>query len=155
MILVPTPLSSYKYNEPVSYSKFSLGVPITPIFLQWEWCHLPLLQRLQLMLPQLVLIEQAVSRLFSKCKCCGKGNCKKAAVGSKGDHWQQGGTRYGCDIWSGGTDYSAMDSLGDHCRGGTVHGMTVRGHMVAGSEKRANFAQILFFGFKTLIALKP
>ena len=28
------------------------------------------------------------------------------------DHLQQGGTRYGCDIWSGGTDYSAVDSPG-------------------------------------------
>jgi len=26
MILVPRPLASYKYNESVSYSKFSLGV---------------------------------------------------------------------------------------------------------------------------------
>ena len=25
---------------------------------------------------------------------------------------QQGGTRYGCNIWSGGTDYSARDSSG-------------------------------------------
>jgi len=64
---------------------------ITPIFLQWEWCHLPLLQRLQQMLPHLALIEQAVSRLFSICKRCGKGNCEKAAVGSRGDRWQQGG----------------------------------------------------------------
>ena len=76
-----------------------------------QWCHLPVLQRLQLMLPHLVLIERAVSRLFSICKCCGKGNCK-ATVGSRGDHRQQGGTRYGCDIWSGGTDYSAVDSPG-------------------------------------------
>jgi len=43
----------------------------------------PLLQRLQQMLPHLVLIEQAVSRLFSVRKSCGKGNCKKAAVVSK------------------------------------------------------------------------
>ena len=53
----------------------------TLILLQWEWCHLPHLQRLQQMLPHLVLIEQAVSRLFSICKRCGKG---KAAVGSGG-----------------------------------------------------------------------
>ena len=65
---------------------------ITPILQwTWEWCHLPLLQRLQLMLPHLVLIEQAVSRLFSICKCCGKGNCEKAAVGSREDCRQQGG----------------------------------------------------------------
>jgi len=87
----------------------------TPILLQWEWCHLPLLQRLQQMLPHLVLIEQAVSRLFSICKRCGKG---------KGRSRQQGGTRYGCDILSGGTYYSAVDSPGDRFRGGTVHGMT-------------------------------
>ena len=30
----------------------------------------------------------------------------------KGHSRQQGGTRYGCDIWSGGTDYSAVDSPG-------------------------------------------
>ena len=64
---------------------------ITLILLQWEWCHLPLLQRLQLMLPHLVLIEQAVSMLFSICKHCGKGNCEKATVGSWGDRRQQGG----------------------------------------------------------------
>jgi len=29
--------------------------------------------------------------------------------------WRRGGTRYGCDIWSGGTDYSVLDS-----RGGTL-----------------------------------
>ena len=29
-------------------------------------------------------IKQAVSRLFSICKYCGKGNCEKAAVGSRG-----------------------------------------------------------------------
>ena len=27
-------------------------------------------------------------------------------------HSAAGGTRYGCDIWSRGTDYSAVDSLG-------------------------------------------
>jgi len=36
------------------------------------------------MLPHLVLIEQAVSRLFSICKRCDKGNCEKVAVGSRG-----------------------------------------------------------------------
>jgi len=64
------------------------------------------------MLPHLVLIERAVSRLFSICKCCGKGNCEKATVGSRGERRQQGGTRYGCNIWSRGTDYSAVDSPG-------------------------------------------
>jgi len=39
----------------------------------------------------------------------------------KGRTQQQGGARYGCDIWSKGTDYSAVDS-----RGGTVHGVCVR-----------------------------
>jgi len=67
------------YRIPNFYSAF-----ITPILLQWEWCHLPLLQRLQQMLPHLVLVEQAVSRLFSMCKRCGKGNREKAAVGSRG-----------------------------------------------------------------------
>jgi len=41
----------------------------------------------------------------------------QSAVGG-GRHQQQGGTRYGCDIWSGGTDYSTMDSPGDYFRGG-------------------------------------
>jgi len=36
------------------------------------------------MLTRLVLIEQAVSRLFSISKRCGKGNCEKAAVDSRG-----------------------------------------------------------------------
>jgi len=48
------------------------------------------------MLTRLVLIEQAVSRLFSISKRCGKGNCEKAAVDSRG------GTRFSCEIWSGG-----------------------------------------------------
>ena len=64
------------------------------------------------MLPHLVLIEQAVSRLFSICKRCGKGNCEKAVVGSRGNHRQQGETWYDCDVWSGKTDYSAVDSPG-------------------------------------------
>jgi len=115
-----------------------------PILLQWEWCHLPLLQRLQLMLPYLVLIEQAVSRLFSICKCCGKGNCEKTAVGSRGDRRQQGWTRYGCNIWSRGTDYSAVDSpggplsRGDYFRGGTVHG-AVPGRLPLRSLDRAAY----------------
>ena len=59
---------------------------ITQILLQraLEWCHLSILQRLQQMLPHLVLIEQAVSRLFSICKCCGKGNCEKATISRSG-----------------------------------------------------------------------
>ena len=38
------------------------------------------------------------------------------------DHRQQRGTRYGCDIWSGGADYSAVERF----RGGTVHAVTVQ-----------------------------
>ena len=72
MILVSRHLASYKYNELYRISNFH-SASITLILLQWEWCHLPLLQGLQLMLPHLVLIERAVSRLFSICKCCGKG----------------------------------------------------------------------------------
>ena len=82
MILVPRPLVSYKYNEPVLCSKFSLGIHYTDS--SYMEVVIPLLQRLQQMLPHLVLIEQAVSRLFSICKRSGKGNCEKAAVGSKG-----------------------------------------------------------------------
>ena len=62
----------------------------TRVLLQWELCHLPLLQRLQQMLPHLVLIEQAVFQAFSMCKRCGKGQYKKAAVGSRGDRRLQG-----------------------------------------------------------------
>ena len=79
MILVSRHLASYKYNEPYRIHSAS----ITPILLQWEWCHLPLLQGLQLMLPHLVLIERAVSRLFSICKRCGKGTREKAKVSSR------------------------------------------------------------------------
>ena len=83
-----------------------------------------LLQRLQHILSHLVLIEQAVSRLFSICKCCGKGNCEKAAVSSRGDHQRRGGNRYSCEIWSWETDYSAVDSPGEPLQGGTVHTVT-------------------------------
>jgi len=62
------------------------------------------------MLPRLVLIEQAVSRLFSIRKRCGKGNCEKAAVGSRGDRRQQGGPGIATKFVPGGTDYSAVDS---------------------------------------------
>ena len=34
----------------------------------------------------------------------------KAAVGSRGDRQQQGGTRYGYEIWSGGNYFSAVQS---------------------------------------------
>jgi len=112
MILIPRPFSILQIQRRTCIVFQVHSASITPILLQWEWCHLPLLQRLQLM-PHLVLIEQAVSRLFSICKCCGKGNCEKAAVGSRWDRQQKGGTRYGCDIWSGWTNYSAVDSPGE------------------------------------------
>ena len=51
----------------------------------------PLLQRLQQMLLQLVLIEQAVSRLFSICKCVAKAIAKRPQSAAVGDHQQQGG----------------------------------------------------------------
>jgi len=56
----------------------------------------------------------------------GKGNCEKATVGSRGDRRQQEGTRYGCDIWSGGPIILPWTVRGDHFRGGTVHGVTAR-----------------------------
>jgi len=119
MILVPRPLASYKYNESVSYSKFSDSASITPILLQWELCHFPVLQRLQLMLPHLVLIERSVCRLFSICKCCGKGNCEKATVGSRG------GPGMAAIFGPGGPIILPWTVRGDHFRGGTVHGVTV------------------------------
>ena len=117
MILVPRPLASYKYNEPVSYS-------IPPILLQREWCHLPLLQRLQQMLPHLVLIEQAVSRLFSICKCCGKGNCEQAVVSSRETVGSTGGPGMAAIFGLGGLIILPWIVRGDHFRGGTVHGGT-------------------------------
>jgi len=92
--------------------------------LQLEWCHLPLLQRLQQMLPHLVLIEQAVSRLFSICKHCGKGNCKKTAVGSRGDCRQQGGPGIAVKFGPGGPIILPWTVRGDRFWGGTVHGVT-------------------------------
>jgi len=55
------------------------------------------------MLLHLVLIEQAVSRHMQMLWQ------KKLR---KGCSRQQGGTGYSCGIWSGGTDYSAVDSPG-------------------------------------------
>ena len=96
------------YRIPIFHS-----ASIMPILLQWEWCHLPLLQRLQQMLPHLVLIKQAVSRLFSICKRCGKGNFVKRLQSAAGRTiGSRGGTRYSHEIWSGGTNYSAMDRRG-------------------------------------------
>jgi len=48
--------------------------------------HLPLLQSLQQMLPHLVLIERAVSRLFSinYASAVAKAILQRAAVGSRG-----------------------------------------------------------------------
>jgi len=75
------------------------------------------------MLPHLVLIKQAVSRLFSMCKHCGKGNCKKAAVGSRGDRQQQGRPGIAAKFGRGGLIILPWTVQGDHFQGGTVHSM--------------------------------
>ena len=78
----------------------------------------------QLMLPHLVLIKKAVSRLFSICKHSGKGNCEKAAVGSRGDCWQQGGPGMAAIFGLGGPIILPWTVRGDHFQGGTVHSVT-------------------------------
>ena len=85
----------------------------------------------ELMLPHLVSIEQAVSRLFCICKCCGKGNCEKAAVGSRG------GSGMAAIFGPRGPIILPWTVQGDHLRGGTVLGVTVHGvtvHGVTGQE---------------------
>jgi len=103
------------YRIPNFHSAF-----ITPILLQWEWCR-PLLRRLQQMLPHFVLVKQAVPRLFSICKRCGKGNCEKAAVGSRG------GPVIAVKFCPGGPIILPWTVRGGRFRGGTVHCVTVAG----------------------------
>ena len=78
------------------------------------------------MLPHLVLIEQAVSSLFSICKRCGKGNCKKAAVGSKG------GPGIAAKFGLRGPIILPWTVQGDRFRGGTVHGVTMQAAILSG-----------------------
>jgi len=73
------------------------------------------------MLPHPVLIEQAVYGLFSTCKCCSKGNCEKAAVGSRSGPSAPG---MAAIFDPGGLIILLWTVRGDHFRGGTVHGVT-------------------------------
>ena len=111
MILVPRPLASCKYNEPVSYSKFSLGIhyadsssvgvvsspPPAETSADVASSCFDRTGSVQAVLHMQVLWQKQLQKDHSR---------------QRGDSWQQGGTRYGCKIWSGGTDYSAVDSLG-------------------------------------------
>ena len=69
-------------------------------------------------LHDLVLIEQAVSRLFSIYKHCGKGNCEKVTVGSRG------GPGMAAIFGPGGPIILPWTVWGDCFQGGTVHGVT-------------------------------
>ena len=71
------------------------------------------------MLPHLVLIEQAVSQLFSICKRFGKGNCEKTTVSSKG------GLGMAAIFGPGGLIILPRTVRGDCFQGGTVHSVTV------------------------------
>jgi len=125
MILVPRPFSILQILWTSIISKFSLSIHYANSS-SMGVVSSPLLQRLQQMLPHFVLIEQAVSRMFSICKRCGKGNCKKATVGSKGDRQQQGGpgTCMAAIFGPGGLIILPWTVRGHCFRGGTVHGVT-------------------------------
>ena len=70
------------------------------------------------MLPRLVLIEQAMSRLFSICKRCGKGNCEKAAVSSWGTVGSKGGPGMAAIFGPGGPIILRGQSGGTTFEGG-------------------------------------
>ena len=79
------------------------------------------------MLPHLVLIEQAASKLFSICKRCGKGNREKVAargtVGSRGGPGMAAIFGPGDQLFCHGQSREG----GEHFQGGTVYGMTADG----------------------------
>ena len=76
------------------------------------------------MLPHLVLIERAVSRLFSICKCCGKGNCERPQSAAGGTVGSKGGPGMAAIFGPGGPIILPWTVRGDHFRGGTVRGVT-------------------------------
>ena len=76
------------------------------------------------MLPHLVLIEQAVSRLFFICKCYGKSNCKKTAVGRGGTVGSKGGPGMAAKFGLGGPIILPWTVWGDYFRGRTVNGVS-------------------------------
>jgi len=76
MILVPRPLASCKYNEPVSYSKFSLGVHYADSFsMGVVSSSRPAETSADVTSP--CLIERAVSRLFSIASAVAKAIAKR------------------------------------------------------------------------------
>ena len=85
MILIPRPFSILQIQRTCIVFQVFTRHPLRRFFFNGSDVISPSCRDFSLMLPHLVLIEQAVSRLFSIRKCCGKGNCEKAAVGSRGD----------------------------------------------------------------------
>ena len=111
MILVPRPLASYKYNETLSYSKFSLGIHYADSSSMGVMSSPPPAETsadvaspcfdrtgsVQAVLHMQVLWQRQLQKGCSR---------------QQGGPSAAGGTRDGCDIWSGGTDYTAVDSPG-------------------------------------------
>ena len=105
MYSFPDRLASYKYDEPVSYSKFSLGI------------HYADSSSVGVVSPP----PPAETSADVASSCFDRTGSAQAILHMqalwqrqfwKGCSRQQGGTRYSCEIWSGGTNYSAVDSPG-------------------------------------------
>ena len=130
MILVPRPFSITQiYDEPYCIPNFH-SASIMPILLQWEWCHLPLLQTssdvaspcfdLTGSVPAVLHMQVLWQRQLRKGPGCSRQR-------SRGDCRQQGdqvwlrylvrGDRLFCRGQSGGTAFEGQ--------GGTAHGVTV------------------------------
>ena len=142
MILVPRPLASCKYNEPVSYSKFSLGVHYADSS-SMGVCHLPVLQRLQHVASpcfdwtgsvQAVLHMQV---LWQRQLRKGHSRQQGGPPATGGDQvWLQylvRGDRFFCRGQSRGTTFER----------GTVHGVTVL-HWSVRSEFMSQTSKLVF-----------
>ena len=118
-------LASYKYNEPVSYPQRFTRHPLRWFFFNGSGVISPSCRYFS----RCCLILFWSNRQHPgcspyACKCCGKGNCKMAAVGG-------GGGRGGDQVWLqylvwGNRLFLPWTVQGDRFRGGTIHGVTVQ-----------------------------
>ena len=143
MILVPRPLASYKYNETLSYSKFSLGIHYADSSSMGVVSSPP----------------PAETSADVASPCFDRTGSVQAVLHmqvlwqrqlQKGHSRQQGGTRYGCDIWSGGPIVLQWTVRGDHFQGGTVHGVTA--HSLG--ERIFKWHNIIFIALKVCYVLQ-
>ena len=111
MILVPRPLASYKYNKPVSYSKYSLGIHY-PDSSSMGVVSSPPPAETSADVASFCFDQTGSVQAALHMQVLWQRQLRKGRSQQQGGPSAAGGTRYGCDIWSGGTGYSAVDSPG-------------------------------------------